>query len=29
MEVIYTGTKLGYQFNIKHPIPKGRNHDII
>ena len=29
MEVIYTGTKIGSQFNIKDPIPKGHNHEII
>ena len=29
MEVIYTSTKLGSQFNIKDPIPKRHNPDII
>ena len=29
MGVIYTGTKLESQFNIKGPIPKRHNHDII
>ena len=29
MEVIYTGTKLGSQFNIKDPILKRHKHDII
>ena len=29
MEVIYTGTNLGSQFNIKDPIPKRHNHNII
>ena len=29
MEVTYTGTKLGSQFNIKYPIPKRHNHDIV
>ena len=29
MEVTYTGTKLGSQFNIKDPIPKRHNHDLI
>ena len=29
IEVTYTGTKLGSQFNIKDPIPKMHNHDII
>ena len=24
-----TGTKLGSQFNIKDPIPKRHNHDLI
>ena len=29
MEVIYPGTKLRSQFNIKDPIPKKRIQDII
>ena len=29
VEVIYTGTKLGYQFNIKDPTPKRYNHNVI
>ena len=29
MEVIYTGTNLGSQFNIKDPIPKRDSHNII
>ena len=29
MEVIYTSTELGFQLNIKDPIPKRHNYDII
>ena len=29
MEVIYTVTKLGSQFNIKDPVPKRHVYDII
>ena len=29
MEVIYTGTKLVSQFNIKDPIPKRHSHNVI
>ena len=29
MEVIYKGKKLESQFNIKDPIPKRNNHNII
>ena len=30
MEVIYTGSKLESQFNIKHPTISGKyNHEII
>ena len=29
MEVIYTGAKLESQVNIKDPIPKRHNHNII
>lgn len=29
MELIYTGTKLGSQFNIKYSIPNNDKHNII